>query len=173
MLLQRAGFVKRLSESDEEENEKNNVANEARPRQGGGSKERVATGRSLAAAAFEEEEEQDLHDQIEVSDGPASGAVATVDAAPRGNEGPRDLASTTAVVKESRNGLPGQATSSLSGTSAQSATVAEIALPRFGSRRPAVVVKKKEVEAPKESPKGEDSPDLQGLLGGYGSSGSE
>ncbi|KAK2078200.1 hypothetical protein QBZ16_004068 [Prototheca wickerhamii] len=117
MLLQRAGFVRRLSDSEEEE------------AAGGGTARRTEPAGTSGEA------------------GPSS----------RRGKAPPSTLSVAAAALEDEDGDDD-----------------EITMPRFSARRPAVVVKRKVEPAKPPSPKADpESPGLQGLLGGYGSSESD
>lgn len=138
---------------------------------------------SVAAAALEDEDGDDdgSHGAEQESpfagDSPRDDGHATGRSANGANtstvDGARPLGSERHVFKQ---GEP-----STTSTVAKAATLPpssqptpEITMPRFSARRPAVVVKRKVEPAKPPSPKADpESPGLQGLLGGYGSSESD
>lgn len=191
MLLQRAGFVRRLSDSEEDEAAGGGAARRTEP--AGTSDEAGPSSRrgkahpatlSVAAAALEDEEDDD-----EGSHGAEQEAPFVVGDSPQddGHATGRSAngASTSAVdgarpLGQERH-APKQGEPSGASTVTKAPTLPptsqpapEITMPRFSARRPAVVVKRKVEPAKPPSPKADaESPGLQGLLGGYGSSESD
>ena len=190
MLLQRAGFVRRLSDSEEEEAAGGGAARRTEP--AGTSGEAGPSSRrgkappatlSVAAAALEDEEDDDDGSNGAEQEVPFVGDSSRDHAHASGRSA--NGASTSAVDGARPLGQERHASEQGEPSAASTVTKAptlpppsqpapEITMPRFSARRPAVVVKRKVEPAKPPSPKADaESPGLQGLLGGYGSSESD